>query len=166
MVCSSSYIIPLHFSCGSRSKVYSWNFQYPSLSSEQTSSRISIFSPKCIKKLLTDVPDVLSSKGFTASKPRHLVRHHLLTNPGPPVFAKPRRLDPEKLAAAKEEFSPMEKAGIIRRSTSPWSSPLHMVIKNAGGWRLFGDYRRLNKVTVPNWYPLPLTADFTSPIAG
>ena len=36
-----------------------------------------------------------------------------LANPGPPVYAKPRRLDPEKLSAAKEEFSTMEKAGII-----------------------------------------------------
>ena len=70
-------------------------------------------------KLLEDFPDVLSSDGFTTSKPRHGVRHHLLTNPGPPVFAKPRRLDPEKLAAAKDAFSAIEKAGIIQRSTSP-----------------------------------------------
>ena len=34
-------------------------------------------------------------------------------NTGPLVFAKPRRLDLEKLAAAQEEFSAMEKAGII-----------------------------------------------------
>ena len=39
----------------------------------------------------------------------HGTRHHLLTNPGPLVFAKPRRLDPEKLAAAQEEFYTMEK---------------------------------------------------------
>ena len=69
--------------------------------------------PLWIKKLLEDFPDVLSSDCFTASKPHHGVQHHLLPNPGPPVFAKPLRLDPEKLAAAKEEFSAMEKAGII-----------------------------------------------------
>ena len=51
-------------------------------------------------------PDVLSSDGFTASKPRHGIRHHLLTNPGPPVYSKPRRLDPDKLSAAKEKNSP------------------------------------------------------------
>jgi hypothetical protein len=30
-----------------------------------------------------------------------------------------------KLAAAKEEFNKMLAAGIIRRSSSQWSSPLH-----------------------------------------
>ena len=66
------------------------------------------------------------------------VRHHILTNPGPPVFAKPRRLDPEKLATAQAEFSAMEKAGIIRRSNSPWSSPLLWFItdKSVFGLRL------------------------------
>ena len=60
----------------------------------------------------------------------------------------------------------MEKAGIIQRSTSPWSSPLHKVEKKDGGWRPCGDYRRLNNVTVPARYPLPHTADFTSRISG
>ena len=35
-----------------------------------------------------------------------------------------------------------------------------------GGWRPYGDYRRLNNVTVPNRYPLPNVADFISRIAG
>jgi len=123
-------------------------------------------TPKCISDLLAEFPDVISSDGFMASKPRHSVTHHLLTQPGPPVFAKSRRLDPEKLASAKKEFSAMEKAGIIRRSNSPWSSPLHMVKKKDGGWRPCGDYRRLNTVTVPDRYLLPNIADFTSRIPG
>ncbi len=54
-------------------------------------------TPECIREMLSDFPDVLSSDGFSASPPRHEVRHHLLTQPGPPVFAKARRLDPDKL---------------------------------------------------------------------
>ena len=123
-------------------------------------------TPKCISDLLAKFPDVVSSDGFTASKPRHGVTHHLLMQPGPPVFAKARRLDPEKLASVKKEFSAMEKAGIIRRSNSPWSSPLHMVKKKDGGWRPCGDYRGLNIVTVPNRYPLPNIADFTTRVSG
>ena len=45
-------------------------------------------TPKCICELLLEFPDVLSSDGFTASPPRHGVRHHLLTQPGPPVLLK------------------------------------------------------------------------------
>ena len=59
----------------------------------------------------------------------------------------------------------MEKAGIIRHSTSPWTSPLHMVKKKDTGSRPYGDYWRLNNVTVPNRYPLPHIADFTSRMA-
>ena len=107
---------------------------------------------------------MLSSDGFTASKPCHGVRHHLLT--APPVYSKPCRLDPDKLSATKKEFSAMEKARIIQRSSSSWSSPLHMVKRKDGGWRPCGDYRRLNNVTIPDMYPLPNIADFTSRISG
>ncbi|MBX9657126.1 MAG: DDE-type integrase/transposase/recombinase [Nitrospiraceae bacterium] len=77
-----------------------------------------------------------------------------------------RRLDAEKLAAAKAEFASLEKAGILRRSNSPWASPLHMVRKADGSWRPCSDYRRLNAATVPDTYPLPKMMDFTSRIAG
>ena len=82
------------------------------------------------------------------------------------VFAKAWCLDPDKLAITKAKFSAMEKAGIIRRFTSPWASPLHMFRKEEGGWKPCGNYRRLNTITVPDQYPLPNIADFTSRIKG
>ena len=78
--------------------------------------------------VLEDFPELLVPS-FGSNK--HGVEHHISTK-GSPVHARPRRLDQEKLAAAKAEFEEMERLGIIRRSSSPWSSPLHMVRKQNG----------------------------------
>ncbi|CAK1582555.1 unnamed protein product [Parnassius mnemosyne] len=50
---------------------------------------------------------------------------------------------------------------IYRPSKSPWSSPLHVVPKKNGAFRVCGDYRRLNSFTTPDRYPIPRVKEFT-----
>lgn len=116
------------------------------------------------QRLLASFP-VLTTPTFSSAVARHGVEHHIATV-GPPVYARARRLDSAKLAIAREEFLTMERLGIVRRSDSPWASPLHMVTKADGGWRPCGDFRRLNNATTPDRYPVPHIQDFSAHLAG
>lgn len=114
--------------------------------------------------ILNEFPSVSIPK-FGGFKNAHGVTHTVPTS-GPPVFAKARRLSPERLACAKMAFDKLLADGIIRRSDSPWASPLHLVPKSDGSWRPCGDFRRLNLATADDRYPLPHLQDFAANLAG
>ena len=115
--------------------------------------------------ILDEFPDLLVPHFSPQDKIRHNIEHHIVTE-GPPLHARARRLDGDKLAVAKDEFRKMEEMGIIRRSDSPWASPLHIAPKPGGGWRPCGDFRRLNDATIDDRYPLPHIQDFNGGLAG
>lgn len=116
------------------------------------------------QELLNEFP-ALTKPDYTKKTVAHGVFTHINTN-GYPVKERPRRLAPDKLNIAKAEFKKLQDDGIVRRSTSGWAAPLHMVPKADGSWRPCGDYRRLNAITEDDGYSIPNMRDFTRNLAG
>ena len=127
-------------------------------------------------KLLDSFPDILTPS-FTLVEAKHGVRHHIPTE-GRPVQARARRLDPEKLKIAKAEIDKLCNLGICHRGKSNWASPLMVARKPCvrpctcktaspcGGWRVCGDYRRVNSMTTDDRYPVRTLADFNANLHG
>ena len=95
--------------------------------------------------LLHEFPEV--TQAYVSECPvQHNLTHHIQTT-GPPINAHTCRLPPERFKAARQEFQHKLHLGIIRPSSSSWSSLLHMVPKKASGdWRPCDD-----STTRPSW---------------
>ena len=50
----------------------------------------------------------------------------------------------------------MKQNGIIRDSTNAFASPIILVKKKDGSWRLCVDYQQLNALTIKDKFPIPL----------
>ena len=84
-----------------------------------------------------------------------LVEHHIDTGDAKPIKQPPRRVPMAYANEEKNLIDKMQKQGIIQKSTSPWSSPLLLVMKKNGTVRPCVDYRKLNSVTKKDVFPCP-----------
>ncbi|UYV74416.1 hypothetical protein LAZ67_11003491, partial [Cordylochernes scorpioides] len=94
------------------------------------------------------------------------VKHKIDTSDSRPIKQRPYRVSPVERRAIQSEVDKMIKMGIVQPSESPWSSPVVLVKKKDGSWRFCVDYRKLNKVTKKDVYPLPRNDDVLDSLTG
>ncbi|KAA3471079.1 Retrotransposon protein [Gossypium australe] len=83
-----------------------------------------------------------------------------------PISIAPYRIAPTELKELKAQLQELTDKGFTRPSYSPWGAPILFVKKKDGSMRLCIDYRKLNKVTVKNKYPLLRIVDLFDQLKG
>ena len=81
--------------------------------------------------------------------------HSIPTGHTPPIKQAPRRLDPKRAEIVQTLVTDMLNTGVVEPSMSPWASPIVLVRKPDDSFRFCVDYRKLNKLTTADAFPLP-----------
>jgi len=89
----------------------------------------------------------------------HMVTHNIDTGDAAPIRQRAYGHSPEARKIIEEEVTKLLKVDIIEESNSPWASPVVLVKKKGRGHRLCIDMRKVNTVTKPTFYSLPLLED-------
>ena len=76
-----------------------------------------------------------------------------------PIWSKARRFPDPLNVEIEKQCLELEALDIIEKCDSKWSSPVVPVRKADGNLRLCVDYRKLNKVTKPDNFPIPNLSD-------
>ncbi|XP_019414910.1 PREDICTED: uncharacterized protein LOC109326644 [Lupinus angustifolius] len=83
-----------------------------------------------------------------------------------PVNMRPYKYAKHQKDIIEKLLQEMLDSGIIQNSNSPYASPVVLVGKKDGSWRLCVDYRGLNKGTVKDRFPIPLVEDLMDELPG
>lgn len=94
------------------------------------------------------------------------VEHHIRMSDCRPFQERSRRLAPADINDMRKHLQDLLKAGIIKESRRPYSSPIVIACKKNGSVRMCIDYRTLNSQTFPEQYTTLCTDGAFDCLAG
>jgi len=111
---------------------------------------------KLFDTTISKFTDIYSTGPYDFGKTQIISHRIILEEPNMrPIYQTPYKMNPEKKEFVQKEIKEMEENGVIQKSFSPWASPIVIVGKKDGSKRFCVDYRKLNKHTKADAYPLP-----------
>jgi hypothetical protein len=122
-------------------------------------------STDLLEALLDEYTDVFSIP--TGLPPPHCHNHriHLLSGTAP-VAVRPNRYPQLVKDELECQCAEMLQQGIIRPSSSVFSSPVLLVKKHDGTWRFCVDHHALNFKTVRDMFPIPVVDELLDELRG
>jgi hypothetical protein len=103
----------------------------------------------------------------TGLPPMRAHDHRILLKPdAQSVAVRPYRYPTAHKDELERQCAAMIDQGIVRRSDSPFSSPVLLVKKPDGSWRFCVDYRALNALTVKDAFPIPVVEELLDELHG
>lgn len=128
-----------------------------------------IDTPLEFKGLVSEL--VETNRDLFAAKDKELrctdtVEMHIQLQDPTPIRLRPYRIPMNHKHIVDKAIDEMLESGIIRRSHSSFAFPVVIVDKKDGTKRFCVDFRKLNKVTKTDSYPLPLIDDMLALLSG
>uniref|UniRef100_A0A0A9W4W3 RNA-directed DNA polymerase n=1 Tax=Lygus hesperus TaxID=30085 RepID=A0A0A9W4W3_LYGHE len=123
--------------------------------------------------VIKDYEDVFSYPGSEKLGITDLAVHAIPTEDHPPVRTRQYKIPYKQRPIFDSIIAQQEKEGVIRKGTGAWQSPSLLVPKKTLvdgktvlSWRMVIDFRKLNKITRPEFFPLPRVHECIDQMAG